>query len=163
MTKIALLQCFALHQPKDELCCCLWSYVLSFPRDGEALKCYVIIFPLCTCGHIKINSDIYTEASGSRIQPKECRCYELRFSRGRWSSQTNTWLSEPQRSKVRRKSQREQLRGQQTQGKHSFFSFRWLDRLSVMNERDMKNLKHFKCCFLSWRGFIQRCFIAHFL
>ena len=56
------------------------------------------------------------------------------MSWGRWSVQTNTWLSEPREgvggSKVRRKYE----------GNLSF-SFRWLDLLSVMNEREMRHLK----------------------
>lgn len=70
-------------------------------------------------------------ASGSRFQPKECRCcYELRFSRGRWSVQTNTWLSEPQGSKVRRKCRGSGQRAQ----RNLSCSFGWSDLLSMMNE-----------------------------
>lgn len=55
------VQHFAMRQPCDELCCCVRPCALSFPCDDQALalKCYVITFPLCTCGQSKINMDMY--------------------------------------------------------------------------------------------------------
>lgn len=97
------------HQPKDELCCGFCTCVLLYPRDGKLkFKCYVMIISVCTFGWIKINTDIYTEGLSQRKQAlaKECRCsYELRFNIVRWFAQIDTWLSEPQGWKVRRKSE----------------------------------------------------------
>lgn len=57
-----------------------WTFISSW-QQSAALVSYVITFPLCTCGRIKINSGIYIyicirklSASGGRLQPKECRC-----------------------------------------------------------------------------------------
>lgn len=143
------LQYFAKHHPKDELCRCLYLYFHFLMKANRSSKLlhntvsFVYLWP----NQNKLGYMQKLSASGSRFQPKECRCcYELRFISSRWSLQTNTWLSEPQGSKVRRKYWGV---GREDGGDLSS-SFRCLDLLSVMNEREMIQLESLKCRYWSW-------------
>ena len=145
------LQYFTKHLPKDELCRCVYLYfhfLMKANRSSEMLHNNISFVYLWS----NKNKQRYMQklsASGSRFQPKECRCcYEPRFIGGRWSVQTNTWLSEPQGSKVRRKYRGV---GREDRGDLSS-SFRCLGLLSVMNEREMIQLESFKCRYWSWTG-----------